>query len=57
MDPESTRAENSEKKLEMKGEVREMRRELGSERADALRRTTSGVAQEEPMQSSVCVEA
>ena len=56
MDLESTRVENSEKKLEMKGEVRETRRELGSERADALRRITSVDAQEGAMQSSVCAE-
>ena len=57
MEPESTRAENSEKKLEIREVVRETRREMGSERADVLRRITSVSAQEGATQSSVCVEA
>ena len=54
MDPESTSAEKFEES-EIRDEVRGTRRELGSERADALRRT-SIVAQEEPTQSSTCAE-
>ena len=38
-------------------EVKRVRRECGSERADALSRTTSLGAQSGIMQSSVCVEA
>ena len=57
VEPESTRAENLEKKLEMEGEVRGTQREFGSERVDTLRQTASGIAQEEPTQSSVCAEA
>ena len=47
---ESTRAEK------WREEVRETWREFGSERADALSRTTSRDAQEGSMQSSVCAE-
>ena len=57
VDLESTRVENSEKKSEMEGEVRETWREFSSERVDALRRTASRIAQEEPTQSSVYAEA
>ena len=53
VDPESTRAE---KVKEESAEHRGMRREFGSERADALRRITSGVAQGESTQSSTCAE-
>jgi hypothetical protein len=56
VDPESTRAKRLGEESEIDGDEREMRREFGSERADALRRTTSG-AQEEPTQSSTCAEA
>ena len=47
MEPESTRAENSEKKSEMEGEVSETQREFRSERVDGLRWTASRIAQEE----------
>ena len=41
MEPESISAETWREELEISGEVREMQRELGSERADALSWTTS----------------
>ena len=43
--------------LDMSGEESGTWKELGSERADVLSRNTSECAQEEPTQSSVCVEA
>ena len=41
---------------EIRREVRETQRELGSERADALSQTTSEKAQKGSKQSSDCVE-
>ena len=42
---------------EIAEDVKETRRELGSERADTLSRITSEVAQGGSMQSSACAEA
>ena len=56
VEPESTRAEKRTEETETREEVRETQREFGSERADALSRTTSGDAQEGSTQSSVCAE-
>jgi hypothetical protein len=41
VEPESTSADIVGKETEAAGDVRERRREFGSERADALRRNTS----------------
>ena len=57
MDPESTSAENAETKSETREDVNDTRREFGSERADALRRTTSVLALGGSMQSSASAEA
>ena len=56
VDPESTSAEITMEELEMSEDVSGIRNEFGSERADALSRTTSIVAQEETTQSSACAE-
>ena len=56
MEPESISAETQREELEISREVREMRRELGLERVDALSQTTSEKAQKGSMQSSGCVE-
>ena len=53
VEPESTNAETESENAE---EVRGTRREFGSERADALRRTSSIGAQVGITQSSVCAE-
>jgi len=55
VDPESTRAEIGGESRR-KREVRDTRSELGSERADALSRTSSLGAQDGVTQSSVCAE-
>ena len=57
MDPESTSAENAETKSETREDVNDTRREFGSERADALRRTTSVLALGGSTQSSASAEA
>jgi hypothetical protein len=57
VDPESTSAEKTERESEIDEDVNDTRRELGSERADALSRTTSGVAQGGSTQSSASAEA
>ena len=57
MDPESTSAENAEMKSETREDVNDTRREFGSERADALRRTTSVLALGGSTQSSASAEA
>ena len=44
-------AEMKKDKSEISGEVREMQKEFGSERADTLSRIASESAQEESMQS------
>ena len=53
---ESISAETWREESEISGEVREMQRELGSERADVLSRTTSEKAQKGSTQSSGCTE-
>ena len=53
---ESISAETWREESEISGEVREMQRELGSERADVLSRTTSEKAQKGSTQSSGCAE-
>ena len=57
MEPESIRAEISRLGFENDDDVIFTWREFGSERADALRRSTSEVAQEGSTQSSGCAEA
>ena len=57
VDPESTRAEIRETESGIADDVNDTRREFGSERADALSRTTSEQAQEGSAQSSACAEA
>lgn len=57
MDPESTSAEKTERESEIEEDVNDTRRELGSERADALSRTTSEIAQGGSTQSSASAEA
>ena len=56
MEPESISAETRREESEISGEVREMQRELGSERADALSWTTLEKAQKGSTQSSGCAE-
>ena len=61
VDPESTRARNGILLRwswpRIKGEVRETKREWGSERADALSRIGLVAAQESSMRPSVCAES
>ena len=56
MELESISAEMWREESEISGEVRETQRELGSERADVLSRTTSEKAQKGSTQSSGCAE-
>ena len=53
VDPESIRAGVRKAESEKRGDDSGIRREFGSERADALRLTTMD-AQEDPTQSSAC---
>ena len=56
VEPESTRAEKVGEESETNGDESEVQSEFGSERADALSRTTSEDAQGESMQPSACAE-
>ena len=57
VEPESISADIVGEGLENVEDDNETRRELGSERADTLSRTTSEVAQGGSTQSSACAEA
>ena len=57
MDPELIRVEKQRVEAETDREVRGTRRELGSERADALRQTTSEFVLGGSTQSSASTEA
>src|SRR6266446_6630586 len=57
VDPESIRAGKETEESEISGETSGTQREFGSERAEALSRTTSEMAQGGSTQSSACVEA
>ena len=57
VEPESISADIVGAGSEIAEDVNETRRELGSERADALSRITSEVAQGGSTQSSACAEA
>src|SRR5271169_7149469 len=57
VEPESTSAEIITEESEMSEDVSRIQNEFGSERVDALSRTTSIVAHEETMQPSACAEA
>ena len=48
MEPESISVETQREESEISGEVKEMWRELGSKRADALSQTTSEKGQHSP---------